>query len=151
MPQVVGGNWQNNVLVLNAAAANTLQFPMYSTYASTSGGQVAALMSLKVQSVTGMDNVSLKQQYATQAVGGSTASSTPFTSYTIPAGTLTPGLIYQVQLEYDAITTLNTTIVPGVPVGDCLATTPSSTSPPRLPASRRRPSSPTSRPTLPGR
>jgi hypothetical protein len=116
VPQVVGGNWQNNVLVLNSAVDNTLQFPSFSTYASTSGGQVAGLMTLKVQSMTGNDNINLKQQYATVGVGGSTQSATPFTTYLIPARTLTPGLIYQATLEFDTVATLNTTVVPGVPV-----------------------------------
>ena len=116
VPQVVGGTWQNNVLVVSASQNTTLNFSTFSGYASTSGGQIAGHMSIQLQSATGGDNVNLKLDYINvpSFSGGSTTySATPFPSYTIPAGTLIPGLVYQATLEYDGVTTLNTTTIPG--------------------------------------
>jgi|GEM_PF-951743 len=113
VPQVIGGTWKNGILVLNPNAANNLIVSTDSTYASTSGGQQGGMINLRLTSVTGGDNVSLRQQVATQAIGGLTASSTPLTTFAIPAATLTAGLVYQADFEFDATTSLNTTLIPG--------------------------------------
>jgi len=114
VPQVTsGGTWQNNILVVNASQSVTLNLSTFTGYTSTSGGQVAGLEKFQLQSQTSLDNVNINQQIATQAVAGLTQSSTPFTSYTIPAGTLKAGLFYQVQFFFDSIVVLNTTAISG--------------------------------------
>lgn len=110
VPQVNGATWQNGVLVVNPGVANTLNFSTFKEYA-TAG--VAGHMQFQVQSSSSSDNVSLKQQYATVAVNGSTQSATPFTSYTIPAGTLTAGLPYECTLSFDTVGSIDTTSIPG--------------------------------------
>ena len=50
---------------------------------------------------------------ATVAVNGSTQSATPFTSYTIPAGTLTAGLPYECTLSFDTVGSIDTTSISG--------------------------------------
>ena len=110
LPEVTNGTWQNGELVVDPTAAATLNFSMFAEYAS---GGVAGYMSVQVDS-TGPDNVNLKQQYATISAGnGSTTSATPFTSFTIPANTLTPGLVYQCGLSFDTVASVDTATSPG--------------------------------------
>jgi hypothetical protein len=110
IPQVTNGTWQSGVLVVDPTTAATLTISPFAEYA-TAG--VAGYMSIQVNSA-GQDNVNLKQQYATFAVGnGTTTSSTPFTSFTIPANTLTPGYVYQCGISFDTVGALDTTTIPG--------------------------------------
>jgi hypothetical protein len=107
VPQVVGGTWQNNVLVVDPTQNVTLNLNSFPTYA-TAG--IAGVESFNLSSQTSSDNVNLKQTYSNAALSGgnSTQSSTPFASYVIPAGTLTAGLFYQAELNYITATALNT-------------------------------------------
>ena len=115
-PQVVGGTWQHNVLVVNPAQSATLNFSTFTGYTSTTGGQVAAHMSFKVQTDFGSDNLNLQNDIATVPIAGITQSSAPFTSYTIPAGTLVAGNIYQATLDFDTLTSVNTTSISGATI-----------------------------------
>ncbi|HWA84992.1 MAG TPA: hypothetical protein VG710_02115, partial [Opitutus sp.] len=108
-PSVINGTWTNGVLVVNPAASTTINFSTDSTYASAG---VAGHMSLEIDSTTNNENVDLQQQIATQGVFGLTQASAPFTSYTIPANTLIDGHVYQVELDFNALSTLDTTSLP---------------------------------------
>jgi hypothetical protein len=111
VPDVTNGTWQNGVLLINSAQSYTLNLNTFTGYDTTGVGGV---MSIQIQSLTTADNVNRSQKYATQAFGnGTVVSSTPFTSYPIPAGTLQPGLVYEVYVEYYTLTTVNTSTVPG--------------------------------------
>ncbi len=110
VPQITNGTWQNGVLVIDPAISATLNFSTFSDYSSGVGGH----MDIQIQSQDSTGNVNLQQQYATVNVGGgTTVSATPFTSYVIPAGTLTSGGIYQATLSFDSIGSLDTTSVAG--------------------------------------
>jgi hypothetical protein len=109
-PQVTNGTWQNGVLVVDPTTAATLNFSTFKEYAS---GGIAGHMSVQINSA-GPDSVNLKQEYATINAGsGTTTSATPFTSYTIPAGTLTAGLPYIANLRYDTVSSVDTTSISG--------------------------------------
>ena len=102
-PQVTSGTWSPaGVLVVDPGQTTTISLNTFTGYA-TSG--LASHMSAEVNGV--FDNVRLRNQIASQAVFGFTASSTPLTSITIPAGTLTNGRLYQGYVSWDAITTLD--------------------------------------------
>jgi len=116
LPQVTGGTWQNNVLVVNPAASATLNFSPFATYTSTTGGQIGSVMTFKLQS-NGTDNVNLKQQISSLAISGLTQAASAFTSYTIPAGTLHAGDVYFCTLQYDSLIYLNQTVISGGLVG----------------------------------
>jgi hypothetical protein len=110
-PQVIGGTWNSGgLLVLNPAQANTISLSTFIDYAT---GGIAGHMRIDVGSVApGGNNLELEEEVATQPVFGLTARSTPFTSYTIPAGTLASGQAYRVDVNFDTLTTLDTTSVP---------------------------------------
>ena len=110
IPQVIGGTWGNGVLVVNPSQSYLLTINNFTGYASSG---VAGHLKLSLSSANGGDNVNLNQETVTRAVAGITVSSTPFTSYVIPANTLRAGLVYQLVLEYDTVTTLDTTSLPG--------------------------------------
>ena len=78
VPQVTGGTWQNNVLVVDSTKAATLNFTPFTGYASTSGGQVAGHMSVKISSLDG-DNVNIDQEIISTPIGGgpTTVTTTP--------------------------------------------------------------------------
>jgi hypothetical protein len=111
VPSITGGTWlPGGILVLNPAVSNTININTFSTYA-TAG--VAGEMQLSVNSdlaPSSLNNVGT--QVATQAVFGLTASATPFTSYTIPASTLTSGGIYDIKLQFNTLSSLDTTSFP---------------------------------------
>jgi hypothetical protein len=110
VPEITNGTWQNDVLLVNPAQSYTLNLNTFTGY-GTNG--VGGLISIQIQSLTTADNVNLSQKYSTQSFGNAVVSSTPFTSYTIPAGTLQPGLVYEVLVEYYTLSSVNTTTVPG--------------------------------------
>ena len=112
-PQVTNGTWQNNVLVVDPTQNYTFNFNSFATYGSSGVGSYEGF---QISSEGGGDNVSIKQDYATVAVAGATISATPFTSYTLPAHTLTAGLPYRVPLQYFTVTSLDTTTIPGTTV-----------------------------------
>ncbi len=110
VPQVTNGNWQSKVLVIDPASSTALNFSTFSEYASAG---VAGHMLFSVNSLTADDSVNINQQIVTLPVGKLTVSPTPFTSYTIPANTLTPGLSYYGELTFDTVASLDTTTIPG--------------------------------------
>jgi hypothetical protein len=103
-PQVTGATWNaSGQLVLTASQSNTLNFDAFTGYGSSGA---LSHMQLQIQSPDG-STVSINQSYITPT------NSTPFTSYTIPAGTLSPGSFYQCNLEFDTGIADNTTAVSG--------------------------------------
>jgi hypothetical protein len=113
VPTVSGvGTWlPGGVLVLNPAVANTITLNSFSTYGSAG---VASEMQINLNSDSPASlNGNFSQRVATQAVFGLTQSSTPFTSYTIPAGTLTTGGIYDITVNYNTLSSLDTTSIAG--------------------------------------
>ena len=104
-PQVTGGTgtWSNGLLIVNPGQTATISLNTFTGYA-TSG--VAGHMSVEVRSQTG-GSFDLNNEIATQAVFGLTASTTPLTSITIPAGSLTSGQVYQGKVNWDTLTTLD--------------------------------------------
>jgi hypothetical protein len=110
IPQVTNGTWQNKVLAVDPSVATTLNFSTFAEYASAG---VAGHMLFSIDSLTGADNVNINQQIVSVPVGKLTVASQPFTSYTIPANTLTPGLSYLCELTFDTAASLDTTSVPG--------------------------------------
>jgi len=110
VPQVTNGTWQNNVLLVDPTADATLDFSTFSEYATAT---VAGHMLFAINSLTGADNVNINQQIVTVPVGKITVSSTPFTSYKIPANTLTAGLSYYCELTFDIVASLDTTTISG--------------------------------------
>ncbi len=105
IPQVTSstGTWSNGMLVVNPGQANTINVNTFTGYA-TSGA--AGHMALQVYSLQG-DNVNIQNDIATQNVFGLTATTTPLTSITVPAGTLTSGRVYQGHVSWDTLTTLD--------------------------------------------
>ncbi len=109
VPQLTNQTWQNAVVVVDSTKDVTLNLNTFAGY-GTMG--VAGYMGITVTSLTQADNVSLKQFYASSAVGSATVSATPFTSYVIPANTLMPGAVYLVDVTYDTLTSVNASAIP---------------------------------------
>jgi hypothetical protein len=107
IPQITNGTWNaGGVLVINPAQSNTFNLGTFSGYASSG---VAGHEKFNL-ATNGND---FNQEIATQAVLGLTASSTPFTSITIPANTVAAGSVYRLQVVFDTLTTLDLSSVPG--------------------------------------
>jgi hypothetical protein len=108
-PSVTNGTWTNGVLVVNPTVANTVNFSPNSSYGT---GGVPSHMSFSFNSTTDQ-SIDVNQEIVSQAAFGLPVQTTPFTSYTIAANTLTNGRVYQAELDYDALSTLDSTSVPG--------------------------------------
>ncbi len=109
-PQITsGGTWVNGVLVVNPAQTTTLTFTTFATYA-TAG--VAGHMEIRIRDFSSSAEP-VSNQAASVAVAGITPSSTPLTTIVIPAGALTNGRLYTGEVQFDTITTLDTTTVSG--------------------------------------
>ncbi len=102
-PQVTGGTWSGGMLVVNPGQANTINVSTFTGYASSG---VAGHMTTEVRPMVGSNSI-VETEIATQAVFGLTATNTPLTSITIPAGTLTSGQVYQGRMNWDTLTTLD--------------------------------------------
>jgi len=104
VPQVMGGTWNSSgQLVVDSTQSNTLNFNTFTAY-----GTAGALSHMQFSISSGdQTTVSLSQSYITST------NSAPFTSYSIPAGTLAPGSVYFCTLEYDTVPADNTTAVSG--------------------------------------
>ncbi len=109
VPELTNQTWQDNIVVVDSTKDVTLNFNTFTGY-GTMG--VAGYMGITVTSLTQADNVALKQFYASSAVGSATVSATPFSSYLIPANTLTPGAVYLVDVTYDTVTAVNASAIP---------------------------------------
>jgi hypothetical protein len=111
-PSITGGTWlPGGILVLNPAVSNTINISTFSTYASAG---VAGEMEIDFSAdMAPSFSGNVGQQQATQAIFGLTSSSTPFTSYTIPAGTMTAGGIYDVKIQFNTLSSLDTTSISG--------------------------------------
>lgn len=109
-PRVIGGTWNaGGVLVVDPTQTATITLSTFTGY-GTSGA--IGHMQTTVRGLQG-DNVNLKNDIVSQAAFGLTVSSTPLTSITIPARTLTSGKVYQAEVQFDTLTTLDTTSVTG--------------------------------------
>lgn len=108
-PQITGGSWNaGGLLVIDPAQATTITFSTFSGYANTgAAGHIAT----QVRGLT--DNVEIENEVGSQAVFGLTLATTPITTITIPAGRLTSGRAYEASVQFDTITTLDTTSIPG--------------------------------------
>lgn len=105
-PQILNGTWSSGgLLVINPNVTTTLNLSTFSTYASVG---VAGHMGYSING----NNFNLGQDILTQAAFGIPVSSTPFTSITIPAGSLTEGGLYNLELDFDTATTFDLTTVP---------------------------------------
>jgi hypothetical protein len=119
-PQLVSasnGTWNaGGVLVVNPAQPVTLNFNTFSGYTSSgAAGHINFYL-------TGMTDESgtelrLETDMASVPFLGQPAQTTPLTSYTIPAGRMTSGRVYQAWLNYDTVATVDLTTVPGSLVG----------------------------------
>ncbi|MDB6167478.1 MAG: repeat protein [Verrucomicrobia bacterium] len=111
VPQITNGTWNSGgVLVIDPTQSVTLNISNFSSYASAG---VAGHESFDLQTNTN----SFSKEIATQAIFGLTASATPFTSVTIPANTLTTAKVYRAQIQFDTLSTLDTTTVPSGVIG----------------------------------
>ena len=104
VPQLTSGTWNNGLLVINPATSNSFNISTFSTYA-TAG--VAGHEAMELDT----DTDTFQQSIATQSIFGLTAAAAPLTSVTIPAGTLTAGKVYRLRLNFDTLTTLDTTSI----------------------------------------
>ena len=103
-PQITNGTWNSSgQLVLDPTQNNTLNVSVFTGYAATG---VLSHMQIEIMSDDG-NTVDLRQTNITPTNGSA------FTSYTIPAGTLAAGSMYQCTLGYDTGTAENTTAVSG--------------------------------------
>ncbi len=108
-PQITGGNWNaGGLLVVDPTQTTTITFSTFSGYANTG---VAGHIATQVRGLT--DNVELETEVGSQAVFGLTLATTPITTITIPAGRLTSGRAYEASVQFDTLTTLDTTSIPG--------------------------------------
>lgn len=111
-PQVVSvsnGAWSNGLLIVDPAQACTLTFSTFSNYA-TAG--IAGHMRFDLWPVTGHEPRLDALDRATVAIGGSTQSAAPFTTYTIPAGRLRSGNAYAAELDWDIAQNVDMNSVP---------------------------------------
>jgi hypothetical protein len=110
IPAVTNGTWANNVLMINPSAAYTMDFSNFSDYGNTGLG---GYMQLSISDISN-SNPSLKQTQVSIANSlGLPQASAPFLSYAIPSGTLNPGDIYEVRLDFGNVTGFDTSSIPG--------------------------------------
>ena len=102
-PQVAsGGTWQNGLLVIDPAQTTTLTLTTFTGYGSGAGSHE----DVDVASDTQNDSYDNDQQVISVAFAGLSATPSPITTITIPAGSLTAGNIYQGSLTFDAVSSL---------------------------------------------
>ncbi len=108
-PQVTGGTWNpGGLLVVDPAQTTTISFSTFTGYANTG---VAGHMATEVSGLN--DTVSIESEIATRAIFGLPVAAAPITTITIPAGRLTNGRAYEGAIQFDTLTTLDTTTVAG--------------------------------------
>lgn len=106
VPQITNGTWSaGGLLVINPSVSTTLNLSNFSTYGSAG---VAGHMGISIDG----NNANVSQDILTQAAFGIPVSSTPFTSVPIPAGSLTEGGLYNLQLDFDTATAFDLATVP---------------------------------------
>ena len=103
-PQISGGTWNSSgQLVVDSTQSNTISFNLFTGYA-TAG--ILGHMSFQLQSFDGSTVSIDAQQFS-----NTTASA--MTSYTLPAGTLQPGSVYEGTIEFTTAVADNTTAISG--------------------------------------
>jgi hypothetical protein len=113
-PSVTNGTWNaGGMLVVNPTQTITINLNTFTGYA-TSG--VAGHMQTKIQGLS--DNVRLPPNdnggiLSVANPFGITVQTTPITSITIPAGTLTSGRVYSGEVDFETASTFDSTSVPG--------------------------------------
>jgi len=112
-PQLTNGSWNSGgVLVVDPTQSTTITVNTFTGFA-TSG--LGGHMQIQIQGMT--DNVQLNSEVISVANPfGIAVQSTPLTSITIPAGTLTSGRAYQGSVSFDTALTFSATTVPGAGV-----------------------------------
>jgi len=113
IPAVVGGtniSWSGGVLVINPAASATLNLSKFTTYA-TAGK--AGHMELDINGQGTQSNIPNDSILSVSNPFGLTVQASPFTSYTLQPGTLVPGGIYEVDLQFETALKFDTSSVQG--------------------------------------
>ena len=104
-PQVTsGGTSTNGVLMLDPTVANTIQFSTNTGYGAPGN---LGYMQFQINAQSPNDSASLKQTIATQAIFGLTPSSTPLPLTSFRKGSLTAGNVYQGEIDFANLLTLN--------------------------------------------
>jgi len=104
------GSWVGGVLMLDPTTSQTLDFQNFSSFG---GAGVAGFIQLKINDLSSGGSALKKQEISIANSLGIPQGSTPFTSYSIPSGTLNPGDIYEATLQYATALGFDTTTVPG--------------------------------------
>jgi hypothetical protein len=113
IPEVTSGTsgaWSGGVLMIDPTISETLDFSPFSSF---SGGSSPGFMMLKISDLNGSSPTLKKQEISVANSLGITQGSTPFTSYSIPSGTLTAGGIYEATLQFATVVGFDTATVPG--------------------------------------
>jgi hypothetical protein len=116
VPSVTGGtnaSWSGGVLVVDPARDATINFSNFTTYATAGvGGYIQFQAQDQLMGGKSLDKFVVS---VTNSLGLPQQAS-PFTSYSIPAGTLNPGDVYQAQLDFTTALTFDTTSIAGTGV-----------------------------------
>jgi hypothetical protein len=110
IPAVTNGTWSNGVLMIDPASADTIDFSDFTTYA-TAG--VGGYMQINISDISNGGSNLKQSQLSVSNTLGITQSSTPFTTYSIPASTLNPGDIYEAKLDFETALKFDDTTVSG--------------------------------------
>jgi hypothetical protein len=113
-PQVTGGSgtWlPGGILALDPSVSNTLDLSTFTGYA-TAG--VAGFMSVGLYNLTQSSETNLQEQFATESLfPGGEVLANPITTFTIPAGHMTAGNLYEFQAAFATLTDVDkTSLVP---------------------------------------
>jgi hypothetical protein len=104
MPEITNGTWNDSGdYVIDSTQDATITFNGFAAYGSAG---VGSHMQITIRGYDG-GTVSLIQSAVTPT------NPSPFTSYSVPAGTLAPGSIYLGIVEFDAVAAVNDTAVAG--------------------------------------
>jgi len=105
-----GGTWSNGVLIIDPAVATTLTFSTFTGYANTG---VLGYSAFQTSAQDGSNTGLAQDTVVSKALLSFPVSATPLTSIPVPAGTFTPGVVYQASLNFDTATFVDTTSISG--------------------------------------
>jgi hypothetical protein len=111
-PQILGGTWQNGVLMVDPTQNTVLNLGPFTGYGTLGVGSNETFQLVSAGPVPN-DGVNLVQEFSSVQIPGVQQSPTPFSSYTIPAGALKAGGIYRATLSYSSLADFDTTQVSG--------------------------------------
>ena len=122
MPQVIGvtnGAWNGGRLIVSDPTKDcVLTFNTFTNYANGSGGVASGMGFGIVDSKIDIWQYVSNSHAFVSATSDSLYSATPFTTYTIPANTLTLGDTYDASLFFATFVSVNTTSISGGTGGD---------------------------------